>query len=93
MQKSDLVRLLALDTGVGKEECLDVLDAMIYEITRALSKGETVTIGNFLTFEISRKNARHARNPHTGEIVLNPPVNVIKCRASKSVKDAINSRG
>jgi len=92
MRKSKLVSLVVKDTGLTKEQCDIFLDALTYEITQALARGEKVCISNFMSLEVSERGERYARNPATGIVALNPAMKTVRCRISQRVKDTINGR-
>ena len=69
MNKSDLIDAVAGDADVSKAEAARVVDAVIDSITRALKKGDTVTLVGFGTFQVRERAARSGRNPKTGETI------------------------
>lgn len=93
MKKTNLVSLLAKDTGLTKEQCDLFLEAFVYEVTDALARGEKIALPNFVSFDIAERKERYARNPSTGEIKLNPAVKTVRCRVSKRMRKLINGIG
>ena len=77
MNKGDLVKEVAKVVKT-KKEAQAALDCMISSITKALKKGENVTLTGFGTFKVVKRKARKGRNPRTGE--------AIKIKASKAPK-------
>ncbi len=67
MNKADLVARVARETGLTKADVLRVLDAVLESVARSLRKGEKVTLVDFGTFLVTRRRARAAHNPHTGQ--------------------------
>lgn len=92
MKKSELLNNVSKRTGIPKPVCETIIDTMVSEITGSLVNGEKVSIKSFMTFDLGERAERKARNPSTGEIVLFPAVKTIKCKMSKEIKDAINSK-
>ena len=85
MNKAEIVEALQDRLG-GKQSAADALDAVIDTITRAVVKGEKVTISGFGSFEKAVRNARTGRNPRTGEKVRIKKTSVPRFRAGTSFK-------
>ena len=77
MNKGDLVNEVAKVVKT-KKEAQAALDCVMSSITKALKKGEDVTLTGFGTFKVVKRKARTGRNPRTGE--------VLKIKASKAPK-------
>ena len=84
------VTLLQDDLGVSKAEAARVVDAVIDSITRALKKGDTVTLVGFGTFQVRERAARSGRNPKTGETIKIDASKNPAFKAGKALKDAVN---
>ena len=56
-----------------------------------LKKGDKVQIVGFGTFEVSERQARTGRNPHTGETMEIEASKAPRFKAGKALKDAINA--
>ena len=89
MNKMELIDAVASKSGVSKAQAKRMLDCLIDEIKRSLSKKETVSLTGFGTFVVSRRAARQGRNPRTGATLNIPAMNVPRFRAGKTLKDAI----
>ena len=90
MNKSDLIDAVAGDADVSKPEAARVDDAVIDSITRALKKGDTVTLVGFGTFQVRERAARSGRNPKTGETIKIDASKNPAFKAGKALKDAVN---
>ncbi|HOM99679.1 MAG TPA: HU family DNA-binding protein [Acidobacteriota bacterium] len=90
MNKGELVDAVAKDTGLPKSQAQAAVDAVIDNITKALKKGQKVTLVGFGTFAVSKREAREGRNPRTGRPIKIPAKKVAKFAAGKSLKDSIN---
>ena len=90
MNKSDLIDAVAGDADVSKAEAARVVDALIDSITRALKKGDTVTLVGFGTFQVRERAARSGRNPKTGETIKIDASKNPAFKAGKALKDAVN---
>ena len=92
MTKNELITNIAAKVEIPKSACCSVIDAFAEEIKNCLIKGDKIILTNFMSFEVSEWPEREARNPKTGQVTTFPPVKSVKCRVSKSIKDAINKR-
>lgn len=68
----------------------DVLGTSVKLASEALTKGEKIQINGFGTFEVTKRAAREGHNPATGEKIKIPAKNVVKFKAGKALKDAVN---
>jgi len=89
MTKMELVEAVAKTAGVTKTESQRVVDAVIESISKALERGEKVTVTGFGTFEVRQRAARMGRNPQTGETIQIPAQRTPAFRSGKSLKDAV----
>ena len=90
MNKTDLIDAVASEADVSKAEAARVVDALIDSITRALKKGDTVTLVGFGTFQVRERAARSGRNPKTGETIKIDASKNPAFKAGKALKDAVN---
>ena len=90
MNKTDLIHAVASEADVSKAEAARVVDAVIDSITRALKKGDTVTLVGFGTFQLQERAARSGRNPKTGETIKIGASKNPAFKAGKALKDAVN---
>jgi DNA-binding protein HU-beta len=90
MNKTDLIDIVATEAELTKAEAARAADAFIAAVTKALKKGDTVTLVGFGTFQARKRAARTGRNPKTGEtITIKASVNPT-FKAGKALKDAVN---
>jgi DNA-binding protein HU-beta len=66
------------------------VDAVISTITKALKKGDTVTLVGFGTFQVRTRAAREGRNPKTGDTIKIAASKNPAFKAGKALKDAVN---
>ena len=90
MNKADLIDTVADSADISKAAAGRALDGAIETITKALKKGDSVTLVGFGTFTVRRRNARTGRNPRTGESIKIKSSNVPGFKPGKALKDAIN---
>jgi integration host factor subunit alpha len=65
-------------------------DAVLNEMSEALTRGETVKISSFGSFFVRLKGQRIGRNPKTGQEVPIKPRRVLVFRASHVLKNRVN---
>ena len=63
MNKTELIDAVADEAEVSKAEAGRAVDAVISSITKALKKGDSVTLVGFGTFQVRKRAARTGRNP------------------------------
>ena len=80
------------EVGLSRNESAELLEAVLSEISSALSRGETVKISSFGSFSVRQKGQRIGRNPKTGEEVPILPRRVLVFRPSQVLKSRINER-
>jgi DNA-binding protein HU-beta len=90
MNKADLIESIANSADLSKASAGRALDAAIESITKALKKGDTITLVGFGTFSVRKRKARMGRNPRTGEEIQIKASKVPGFKPGKALKDAIN---
>ena len=78
------------EVGLSRNESAELLEAVLTEVSNALSRGETVKVSSFGSFSVRQKGQRIGRNPKTGEEVPILPRKVLVFRPSQVLKDRIN---
>ncbi len=89
MNKSELVDAIADKAELSKADAGRALDGMIAAVTKALKKGDTVSLVGFGTFSVKKRAARTGRNPATGETIKIKASKTPSFKAGKGFKDAI----
>ena len=89
MNKAELVTAIAEHAELTKTQAAAVVDAFTSTITKALKKGDTVTLVGFGTFSVRKRAAREARNPRTGETIKLKASKAPVFKAGKAFKDAM----
>ena len=92
LNKAELVARVARDTGLTKADVLRALDAVLEQVARVAKKGEPVKLVDFGTFLVSRRRARAAHNPHTGE-AMGPGRRWPRFAAGKGLKALVRRAG
>ena len=90
MNKAEFIEAVAGASDLSRADAGRAVDAVISTLTKALQKGETITLVGFGTFDVRKRAARTGRNPRTGEEIsigasMNPGF-----MAGKALKDAVN---
>lgn len=68
--KADLVSRIAEGTGLTKIEVEAVVEGLFKSIIESLQHSKGIEIRGFGSFRVKKRNAKHARNPITGEKVF-----------------------
>jgi DNA-binding protein HU-beta len=89
MTKAELVAKVAKDAKTTKATAGKSLDAVIEGITKALKKGDRVTLVGFGTFSVSKRKARTGRNPQTGKPIKIAARKVAKFKAGSELRKAV----
>ena len=89
MNKAEFIEAVADVAELSKADAGRAVDAMVAAITKALKKGDTVTLVGFGTFSVRKRGARTGRNPRTGDTIKIKASKKVAFRASKELKEAI----
>ncbi|MAL03533.1 MAG: DNA-binding protein HU [Arenimonas sp.] len=90
MNKAEFTGAVADAAEMSKADAARAVDAMIDTISKALKKGDTVTLVGFGTFSVRKRAARQGRNPQTGETIKIKASKNPAFKAGKALKDAVN---
>lgn len=89
MIKEDIINKVCHDTHQSRFVVEGIVNAMLDNITLALSQGKEVQFAGFGTFEPKERAARTGRNPHKNEPVHIPARVVPNFRAGINLKKAV----
>ncbi len=88
--KYDLVESVYQNSKQEKKDIQQIVDCLVGELKKSLSRGFTIEIRGFGTFEPRfRKGRASARNPKTGDVAESRPHYVAAFRAGKELKNAL----
>ena len=90
MNKLEIVKVVADDSGLTQKEVAGVLDAVISTIIDELKKGEEVNIAGFGKFVVKTRAARTSINPRTKQPISVPATKAPTFKAGKQFKEAVN---
>jgi DNA-binding protein HU-beta len=90
MNKAELIDAVASASNLSKADASRAVDAIVDTVSKALKKGQQVSVVGFGTFSVKHRAARSGRNPRTGETIQIAASNVPGFKAGKALKDAVN---
>lgn len=89
MTKAELIEKMAQRAKISKRAAGIALNTFVETITNALKTGDKVALVGFGTFSVSKRKARMARNPRTGEAIEVPAKRAPKFKAGRDLKNAV----
>lgn len=92
VNKSQLIEIVAKNADITKAAADKVLSATIDAVTKAVAKGDTVTLVGFGTFKSSKRAARTGRNPQTGKELKIAATTVPRFTAGTAFKAAVSGK-
>ena len=90
MKKPELIAAIAEETGLTKDKSGEVLNALLDEITNAMTRDDPVSLIGFGTFSQRLRSARTGKNPQTGKAIQIPASKSVGFKPGKALKDAVN---
>jgi integration host factor subunit alpha len=90
LTRAQLTEAVYQEVGLSRNESADLVEAVLGEISTALTQGDIVKISSFGSFFVRQKGQRIGRNPKTGEEVPILPRKVLVFRPSHVLKNRIN---
>ena len=91
MNKTELVSQIASESGLTNKDTGLFLDVFVSVVQETLKKGDNVTLIGFGQFLVAERSARSARDFKTGNMISVPATRVVKFKAGKGLKNAVNS--
>jgi DNA-binding protein HU-beta len=89
MNKAELIARVAMDSHLTKADATRAIDALLDNVTRALKKGDKVTLVGFGSFGVARRKARSGRNPQTGAPIRIAARRAPRFTAGKDLKEIV----
>jgi len=90
MRKPDLAAYIADKADISNEKAHQLVSAIIDEITNSLSRGDSVSLVGFGTFELRKRSARQGKNPQTGASIAIAASTSVGFKPGKALRDAVN---
>ncbi len=93
MNKSDLMKSMAAEAGISEVKTREFYDAFVNTVVSELKQQDgVVDLGAELgKLSVGQRSARKGVNPRTGEELMIPASRVVKFKAGKRLKEAVNS--
>jgi len=89
MNKKDIIKKVAENTGMTQKDVTVIVDAFVDAVMDSIKDGK-VSISGFGTFEVVERAARIGRNPKTGMEIEIPASKSPKFKPAKAFKDFVN---
>ena len=90
LTRDDIVEYVTNEIGFKKKLSVELVEAVIEIIKRALVSGDDVLVSGFGKFRVREKKARKGRNPATGETMMLRPRKVVTFHCSGKLRKRIN---
>ena len=89
MNKQDLVKAMAVESGLSQADSKKALDAFETAVKKSLSKGDSVTLIGFGTFSVTKRAARKGINPQTKKTITIKAKKVAKFKVGSKLAEAV----
>ncbi|MDB6063766.1 MAG: DNA-binding protein [Verrucomicrobiaceae bacterium] len=89
MRKPDLAAFIADKADISNDKAHQLVGAILDEITNALSRGDSVSLVGFGTFERRNRSARTGKNPQTGAAIDIAASTTVGFKPGKALRDAL----
>ncbi len=90
LTRAALAEAVYQQVGLSRNESAQLVEVILSEITKTLTRGEAVKISSFGSWLVRQKNEREGRNPKTGEPATITPRKVVVFRPSQILKKVVN---
>jgi integration host factor alpha subunit len=90
MTKLDIINKISEQTGLSRQEADNAVENIMTLIKDSLTRGDSVILRKFGSFQIREKNSRMGRNPKTGQEAEISARKVVRFKAGKHFKMAVN---
>ncbi len=90
MNKAELIEAIANTTKSTKADAGRALDATIEAVSKALKKGDRISLVGFGSFSVAKRAARIGRNPQTGKEIKIAAKKVVKFKAGTELATTVN---
>ena len=90
MNKTELVKKVAAETGFSQKAAAAAVDSVLNSIMDSLAAREPVTLIGFGTFSCRHRDARLGRNPANGKEIKIAASNTPVFKAGKAFKEKVN---
>jgi DNA-binding protein HU-beta len=87
--RKDLVLAIAKTHDLSKAKAESIVLDLFTNLSKALKKGQKLTLSPFGTFEVRKRPARKGRNPATGASIKIAAKKVVRFKAYAGLKNTI----
>ena len=87
MNKGELTKAVAAESGLSQSEAGKAVDAVFDTIAGAAKSRQQVAIAGFGTFAAKTRNAREGRNPATGDKIKIPEKTSLAFKPATALQD------
>ena len=91
MTKIEIVNIVAERTGLTKVKAEEAVETILQLMKENLAAGGPIILRRFGSFQVRQKSARIGRNPKTGQGAEIPARKVVRFKAGKYFKEAVNT--
>lgn len=89
MNKTELIKAIAEDSGMTKQDAKKAIEAFMDNVTKTLKNGGKVAIPGFGTFSVATREARTGINPQTKKKIEIPAKKVAKFKAGSQLSESV----
>jgi len=89
MTKAELIASIGKEAKISKASAEKAVNAFASSVTKALKKGDKLSLTGFGTFSVAKRRARIGRNPQSGKEIKIPATRVAKFKAGNLLKNAV----
>ena len=89
MTKGELIASVGKEAKISKASAEKAINAFTNSVTKALKKGDKLTLTGFGTFSVVKRKARTGRNPQSGKEIKIPATRVAKFKVGNLLKIAV----
>jgi len=86
MTKAELIANISKEGKITKAAAEKALNSFTSNVTKALKKGDKLTLTGFGTFMVAKRKARSGRNPRTGKEIKIPATKVAKFKPGNKLR-------
>jgi len=89
MNKSELIKAIAAESGLTQTDSKKALDGFISAVTKSLKKNDKVVLIGFGSFSASVRKARTGRNPQTGKPIQIKAKKVVSFKVGSALSSSV----
>jgi integration host factor subunit beta len=90
LTKAQLTKKISSDTGFTQKKSSEILTALLNIFTKALARGDSISIRGFGKFYSIKQSKKKIRHPSTGQYILRKQKRIARFKSFKSLRNIIN---